>query len=68
MMVKEHFIEEFGPVRWTIGSGPLGGSMQQHMIANNYQGLLDAIVPTASFAGTMTFQTSMLIASCSTTR
>jgi hypothetical protein len=23
-------------------------SMQQHMIANNYPGLLDAIVPTAS--------------------
>ena len=33
MMVKEHFIEEFGPVRWTIGSGRSGGSMQQHMIA-----------------------------------
>jgi hypothetical protein len=60
MMVKEHFIEEFGPVRWTIGSGRSGGSMQQHMIANNYPGLLDAIVPTASFADTMTFQTSML--------
>ena len=57
MMVKEHFIEEFGPVRWTIGSGRSGGSMQQHMIANNYPGLLDAIVPTASFADTMTFQT-----------
>jgi len=60
MMVKEHFIEEFGPIKWTIGSGRSGGSMQQHMIANNYPGLLDAIVPTASFADTMTFQTSML--------
>jgi len=60
MMVKEHFIEEFGPIKWTIGSGRSGGSMQQHMIANNYPGLLDAIVPTASFADVMTFQTSML--------
>jgi hypothetical protein len=60
MMVKEHFIEEFGPIKWTIGSGRSGGSMQQHMIANNYPGLLDAIVPTASFADTLTFQTSML--------
>jgi len=60
MMVKEHFIEQYGPIKWTIGSGRSGGSMQQHMIANNYPGLLDAIVPTASFADVMTFQTSML--------
>ena len=60
MMVKEHFIEEFGPIRCTIGSGRSGGSMQQHLIANNYPGLLDAIVPTASFADTMTFQTALL--------
>ena len=59
MMVKEHFIEEFGPVKWTIGSGRSGGSMQQHMIANNYPGLLDAIDPTASFADTLTFQMQM---------
>ena len=60
MMVKEQFIEAFGPIKWTIGSGRSGGSMQQHLIANNYPGLLDAIVPTASFADTLTFQTSML--------
>ena len=60
MMVKEHFIEEFGVPRYTIGSGRSGGSMQQHMIGNNYPGLLDAIVPTASFADTLTFQTGML--------
>jgi Tannase-like family of unknown function (DUF6351) len=60
MMVKEHFIEEYGPIKWTIGSGRSGGSMQQHMIANNYPGLLDAIVPTASFADVITFQTTLL--------
>jgi len=60
MMVKEHFIEEYGPIKWTIGSGRSGGSMQQHAIANNYPGLLDAIVPTASFADVMTFQTALL--------
>ena len=60
MMVKEHFIEQFGAIKWTIGSGRSGGSMQQHMIGNNYPGLLDAIVPTASFADTLTFQNSML--------
>jgi hypothetical protein len=55
LMVKEHFIEEFGAPRWTIGSGRSGGSMQQHLIANNYPGLLDGLLPTAAFADTITF-------------
>ena len=55
MMVKEHFVERFGVPKYTIGSGRSGGSMQQHMIANNYPGLLDGIIPTASFADNMTF-------------
>jgi Tannase-like family of unknown function (DUF6351) len=53
--VKEHFIEQFGVPRYTIGSGRSGGSMQQHLIANNYPGLLDGLIPTASFADTLTF-------------
>ena len=55
MMVKEHFTEEFGAPRWTIGSGRSGGSMQQHLIAENYPGLLDGLIPTAAFADTITF-------------
>jgi uncharacterized tannase-like protein DUF6351 len=55
MMIKEHFIERFGAPRYTIGSGRSGGSMQQHQIANNYPGLLDGIIPTASFADNVTF-------------
>jgi hypothetical protein len=55
MMVKEHFTEEFGVPRYTIGSGRSGGSMQQHLIANNYPGLLDGLIPTAAFADTLTF-------------
>lgn len=55
MMVKEYFIERFGVPRYTIGSGRSGGSMQQHQIANNYPGLLDGIIPTASFADNLTF-------------
>ena len=55
MMVKEHFIEEFGVPRYTIGSGRSGGSMQQHLIANDYPGLLDGLIPTAAFADTLTF-------------
>lgn len=48
-MLKEHFIEEFGPPRYLMGWGGSGGSMQQHLIANNYPGILDGIVPGASF-------------------
>jgi hypothetical protein len=49
MMVKEHFIETFGVPKFTIGAGSSGGSMQQHLISQNYPGLLDAITPTSSY-------------------
>jgi hypothetical protein len=48
-MTKEHLIDIYGPVRYTIGNGCSGGSMQQHWIAANYPGLLDGIQPTCSF-------------------
>jgi hypothetical protein len=59
MMVKEYFVERFGVPRFTIGSGRSGGSMQQHLIANNYPGLLDGLIPTAAFADTLVFLTHM---------
>jgi hypothetical protein len=49
MMVKEHFIKSFGVPVHTIGEGGSGGSMQQHLIAQNYPGLLDGIIPSASY-------------------
>jgi len=49
LMVKEHFIEQFGVPRYTMGFGASGGSMQQHMIAQNYPGILDGILPSASY-------------------
>ncbi|NLD70664.1 MAG: hypothetical protein GX644_17865, partial [Limnobacter sp.] len=48
-MVKERFIEVWGPPRYTIGWGCSGGSYQQHQIADNYPGLLDGILPGCSF-------------------
>jgi hypothetical protein len=48
-MVKERFIEEFGPPTYLMGWGGSGGSMQQHLIANNYPGILDGITPGSSF-------------------
>ena len=54
-MIKEHFIEEFGSPRYTIGHGASGGSMQQHVIGNNYPGILDGIMPGRSFPDMMSF-------------
>jgi hypothetical protein len=52
-MVKERFIEAYGPPRYTIGWGCSGGSYQQHQIADNYPGLLDGILPGCSFPEVM---------------
>ena len=49
MMVKERFVEAYGPPRYTIGWGCSGGSYQNHQIADNYPGLLDGIIPGCSF-------------------
>ncbi|MBY4867678.1 hypothetical protein K6W76_14335 [Burkholderia anthina] len=50
MMVKEHFIEQYGPVRYTMGVGCSGGSQMQHWAANNYPGLLDGLIAKCSLA------------------
>jgi hypothetical protein len=49
MMIKERFIEQYGVPRFTIASGGSGGAMQQHYIAQNYPGLLDALTPGISY-------------------
>ena len=61
MMVKERFIESYGPPQFTIGWGCSGGSYQNPQIADNYPGLLDGIIPGCSFpdviSGTIPFVT-----------
>ena len=49
MMVKERFIEAYGPPAFTIGWGSSGGSHQQFGIADNYPGLLDGLMVGSSF-------------------
>jgi hypothetical protein len=58
MMVKEHFIETYGPVRYTIGWGGSGGSINQHDIADSYPGILDGIIPGVSYPDMLTPFTS----------
>jgi Tannase-like family of unknown function (DUF6351) len=53
MMVKERIAEGLlAPPVWTMGWGGSGGAIQQIMIAENYPGLLDGLVPSATFQDT----------------
>jgi Tannase-like family of unknown function (DUF6351) len=54
MMVKEHFIDTYGPVRFTIGWGGSGGAIQQYEIADSYPGILNGIIPSISFPDPLT--------------
>jgi len=49
MMIKEYFSKHYGVPVFTIGSGGSGGSMLQHLMVQNYPGILDAVMTTASF-------------------
>jgi hypothetical protein len=49
MMVKERFIESHGEPLFTIATGGSGGSYQSHQTADNYPGIFDGIIVTASF-------------------
>lgn len=57
MMVKEHFIESYGQPRYTIGSGGSGGAMQQLLIAGAYPGILDGVMPSLTFADSVSYFT-----------
>jgi hypothetical protein len=53
-MLKEHIVETYGEIRFTIGTGCSGGSIQQQLIAEQYPGLLNAIQPNCSYPDTWT--------------
>ena len=49
VMTKEHVIDRYGTVRYTIGSGCSGGSLAQQQVANAYPGVYQGITPQCSF-------------------
>ena len=49
VMTKEHVIDSYGEIKWTIGSGCSGGSLVQQQVANAYPGLYQGITPQCSF-------------------
>jgi len=57
--IKERFIELFGPPEFTLSMGTSGGSMSQHLVAQNYPGITDAINPWRSYPEVITFNTPL---------
>lgn len=62
MMLKERLVEAYGVPRWVMGYGGSGGAIQQFLIAQNYPGLLDGILPNAAFPDV--FGTAQSVADC----
>jgi hypothetical protein len=49
VMTKERVIEQFGPLRYTIGTGCSGGALAQQQVANAYPGLYQGITVGCSY-------------------
>jgi len=59
MMIKEHFIKRYGLPEWTMGIGGSGGSIQQLLIAQNFPGLLDGLLPSLTFPDSATVRSGV---------
>jgi hypothetical protein len=49
IMAKEHLIDHYGTLRFTIGEGSSGGALVMQQVANAYPGVYQGIVPSFSF-------------------
>jgi hypothetical protein len=49
VMAKERLVEQYGQLRYTIGTGCSGGSLTQQQVANAYPGIYQGILPQCSF-------------------
>ena len=62
MMLKEHIVETYGEIRYTMGNGCSGGSIQQLTAASIFPGLLDGVQPTCTYPDSET--TGMEVLDC----
>ena len=49
VMAKERIVEQYGEIRYTIGTGCSGGSLTQQQVANAYPGIYQGILPQCSY-------------------
>ena len=54
MMMKEHIVDNYGEILFTVGNGCSGGSIGQNTAASIYPGLLDGIQPTCTYPDSIT--------------
>ena len=62
MMMKEHVIDTYGSIRYTIGNGCSGGSINQLTNASISPGLIDGIQPTCTYPDSQT--TTLEVGDC----
>src|SRR4051794_22352668 len=60
MMMKEHIVDTLGEVKFVMGNGCSGGSIQQNTVASIYPGLLDGIQPSCDFPDSITTGTEVV--------
>jgi hypothetical protein len=53
-MLKEHVAKTYGSIRYTIGTGCSGGSIEQYVMTADYPGLIDGIQPNCSYQDSWT--------------
>src|SRR5215475_1333388 len=54
MMMKEHVVDSYGPIAYTMGNGCSGGSIQQNTVSSIFPGLLDGIQPSCDYPDSIT--------------
>ena len=59
MMMKEHVVDAYGEIKYLIGNGCSGGSIQQNTAASIYPGLLDGIQVQCDFPDSITTGTEV---------
>jgi hypothetical protein len=59
VMAKQRLIDQYGELRYTIGTGCSGGSLAQQWIANAYPGIYQGILPQCSFPDTWSTATQV---------
>ena len=62
MMMKEHIVDAYGEIKYTLGNGCSGGSIQQNTAASIFPGLLDGIQPSCDYPDSIT--TGMEVTDC----
>ena len=62
MMMKDYIAKNYGEIKYTLGNGCSGGSIQQNTIASTFPGLLDGIQPSCDYPDSIT--TGMEVIDC----